>query len=313
MTRYLLNRLAGLIVVLLIVATLVFVIVRVIPGDPALLLLGSDATQTDVDNLRNRLGLDQPLPVQYGLFLGQLAQGDLGQSIFLRKPVLEAIFERAEPTLMLALMAIFIATLIALPVGIMAAVKRGSWFDQAFLALAMFAASIPNFWLGLFLIQFFAVFLGWFPVSGYGGPDADFFERMRHLVVPSITLGIINSALIARFTRASILEVLSDDYVRTARAKGAAESRVILKHVLKNALIPIVTIIGLTIGVLISGAVVVETVFGLPGIGNLVVSAVLRRDYPVVQGALLVSTFLYVFVNLVIDLLYLIVDPRVRY
>lgn len=313
MLHYLLNRLVGLFVVLLIVATIVFVIVRIMPGDPAILLLGSDATDADIASLRARLGLDQSLFVQYFLFLGQIAQGDLGQSIFLQKPVLTAIVERAEPTLLLALMAILIATTIALPLGILAAVWRGSMFDQLFLGIAMFTASIPNFWLGLLFIQFFAVFLGWFPVSGYGPPGADFLERAQHLFVPALTIGLINSALIARFTRASVLDVLSDDYVRTARAKGMSEYRVILKHVLKNALIPIVTIIGLTTGILISGAIVVETVFGLPGIGNLVVSAVLRRDYPLIQGTLLISTFLYVFVNLTIDLLYLMVDPRVRY
>lgn len=313
MLRYILNRLVGLFAVLLIVATIVFIIIRVMPGDPAILLLGSDASAEDVANLRSRLGLDRPLLVQYLIFLGQLAQGDLGQSIFMQKPVLAAIAERAEPTLLLALMAIVIATAIALPLGILAAVWRGSAFDQLFLGIAMFTASIPNFWLGLIFIQFFAVYLGWFPVSGYGPPNASTFERLHYLVIPALTIGIINSALIARFTRASVLDVLNDDYVRTARAKGVPERRVILKHVLKNALIPIVTIIGLTTGVLISGAVVVETVFGLPGIGNLVVSAVLRRDYPLIQGALIVSTFLYVFVNIAIDFLYLLVDPRVRY
>jgi peptide/nickel transport system permease protein len=313
MLRYLVNRLLGVFAVLLIVATIVFVVIRVMPGDPAVLMLGPDAAESEVQALRDRLGLNRSIAVQYATFLGDLARGDLGQSIFLHKPVLAAIGDRAQPTLLLAFLAVIIASAIALPIGILAAVWRGSVFDQVVLGGAMFAASIPNFWLGLLLIQFLAVYLGWFPVSGYGPPDAGFFDRLHHLVLPALAIGVINSALIARFTRAAVLEVLNDDYVRTARAKGLAESKVILKHVLRNAMIPILTIIGLTTGVLISGAVIVETVFGIPGIGNLVVSAVLRRDYPVIQGALLVSTFAYVFVNMLIDLLYLLVDPRVRY
>ena len=263
--------------------------------------------------LRAQLGLDQPLVLQYVYYLGNLLKGDLGQSIFLNQPVLSALGDRAEPTFFLTLFSIIIACAVALPVGIYAAYRRGSLVDQAATTLAMFAASIPSFWLGLLLIQFFAVRQGWFPVSGYGGPDASFLDRMWHLSLPAIALGLVSSALILRFTRASMLDVLGDDYVRTARAKGLDERRVVLKHALKNALIPILTVIGLTMAVLISGAVVTETVFGLPGVGNLVVSAVLRRDYPVIQGALLVIAALYVLINFAIDMLYLLVDPRVRY
>jgi peptide/nickel transport system permease protein len=194
----------------------------------------------------------------------------------------------------------------------LSAVKRGTLFDQIVVTLTMVAASVPSFWLCLILIQVFAVGQGWFPASGYGGPDTSFLDRLHHLVLPAVALGVVNSALITRFTRAAMLDVLGDDYVRTARAKGAGEGRVILKHALKNALIPIITVIGLSIALLVAGAVVTETVFGLPGIGNLVVSAVLRRDYPVIQGTLLVVAAIYVLINFIVDMLYILVDPRVR-
>ncbi|MBP1873499.1 peptide/nickel transport system permease protein [Ensifer adhaerens] len=313
MIRYILQRLFGMIVVMALVVTIVFVIVRVTPGDPAAVMLGPEATQQDIAELRTKLGLDQSLGLQYVYYIGQLLQGDLGQSIFLNQPVTSALAERAEPTFFLTLFSILIASGIALPIGIYAAYRRGSFVDQAATTLAMLAASIPSFWLGLILIQFLAVRLGWFPVSGYGGPGSSFMERMYHLALPAIALGVVSSALILRFTRASMLDVLGDDFIRTARAKGLGERRVVMKHALKNALIPILTIVGLTAAVLISGAVVTETVFGLPGVGNLVVSAVLRRDYPVIQGALLVIAALYVLINFAIDMLYLLVDPRVRY
>jgi len=311
--RYLLNRLVGLVAVMFIVATIVFVILRITPGDPAAVMLGPEASQQDIDALRARLGLDRPLPVQYLGWLGQLARGDLGQSIFLGKPVLAALADRAEPTFWLTLMSLAIAAAIALPVGILSAVRRGTALDQSVLTFSMFTSSVPSFWLGLVLMQVFSVKLGWLPVAGYGGPDASIGTRLSHLILPAVVLGLVNSALITRFIRASMLDVLRDDYVRTARAKGLPERRVILKHAVRNALIPILTVLGLTTALLISGAVVTETVFGLPGVGSLVVSAVLRRDYPVIQGALLVIAALYVLINLFIDLLYLAVDPRVRY
>ena len=313
MIRYIFQRLFGMIVVMFLVVTIVFVIVRVTPGDPAAVMLGPDATSQDIADLRTQLGLDRSLGVQYLYYMGQLLRGDLGQSIFLNMPVTSALLDRAEPTFFLTLFSLLIASAIALPIGIYAAYRRGSIFDQAATALAMLAASIPSFWLGLIMMQVFAVRFDLFPVSGYGGPGSTFAERMYHLVLPAFALGIVSSALVLRFTRASMLDVLGDDYIRTARAKGLIERRVILKHALKNALIPILTVIGLTAAVLVSGAVVTETVFGLPGIGNLVVSAVLRRDYPVIQGALLVIAALYVLINFAIDMLYLLVDPRVRY
>ncbi|WP_162559461.1 ABC transporter permease [Microvirga sp. 17 mud 1-3] len=313
MGRYVLQRLLGMLVVMFVVVTIVFIIVRIAPGDPAAVMLGPDATPQDIAALRARLGLDRPLFVQYVFFLAQLIRGDLGESIFLNQPVLSALAERAEPTFFLTLFSILIAAVIAIPIGVLSAYKRGSLFDQTATTLAMLAASIPSFWLGLLLIQFFAVRFSLFPVSGYGGPGASFATRLSHLVLPAFALGVVSSALILRFTRASMLDVLSDDYVRTARSKGMGEFRVVMKHAFKNALIPVLTVIGLTAALLVSGAVVTETVFSLPGVGSLVVSAVLRRDYPIIQGALLIIAALYVLINFLIDMLYLAVDPRVRY
>ena len=313
MTRYFASRFAGMVVVMLLVATLVFFITRLAPGDPAAVMLGEQATAADIAQLRATYGLDKPLPLQFFYWLKELAHGNLGQSIFLQRPVTQALWERAEPTLFLTLFSIAIATLIGVPCGIVSAVWRGKVVDQVFSGFAMLGASIPSFWFGLILMQIFAVALGWFPVAGYGDPGVPLADRLQHLVLPALVLGIVNSALILRFTRASMLDVLGEDHIRTARAKGAGEPRVILHHALRNALIPVITVLGLTFALLIGGAIVTETVFGLPGIGNLVVSAVLRRDYPVIQGALLVIAGLYVLINLAIDLLYLVIDPRVTY
>jgi len=313
MTRYLLSRLGGMLVVMGIVAVLVFILTRAASGDPIAVLLGDQATAADIARVQKVYGLDQPLPVQFALWLKELAHGNLGESIFLQRPVTQALWERAEPTALLSLLAIVIATLIGVPCGIVSAVYRGKMVDQVLTGFAMLGASIPSFWFGLVLMQMFAVSLGWFPVSGYGGPGASLASRIWCLVLPAVVLGTLNSALIIRFTRASMLDVLGEDYVRTARAKGLGEDRVVLKHALRNALVPIVTVIGLTVALLIGGAVVTETVFGLPGVGNLVVSAVIRRDYPVIQGALLVVAMIYVVINFLIDLLYTVLDPRVHY
>jgi peptide/nickel transport system permease protein len=301
-----------MLVVLAIVAVLVFVLTRAASGDPVSVLLGDQATATDIARVQREYGLDKPLPVQFGYWLREVLQGNLGQSIFLQRPVTQALAERAEPTTLLSLMAVAIAALIGLPCGIVSAVFRGKAIDQFFTGIAMLGASIPSFWFGIVLIQIFAVSLGWFPVSGYGEPGASLAARIWCLVLPATVLGLLNSALIIRFTRASMLDVLGEDYVRTARAKGLSENVVVLKHALRNALVPIVTVIGLTVALLIGGAVVTETVFGLPGVGNLVVSAVLRRDYPVIQGALLAVAAIYALINLAIDVIYTLVDPRVR-
>lgn len=313
MTHYLIRRFMGMVVVTFLVLTIAFVLVRLAPGDPAALMLGPDATPQDVMDLRASLGLDQPIFVQYLTFVANAAQGDLGRSLFFDNSVISVLAARAEPTVFLSLFSLIFALVIATPIGIYAAYRRGSALDQSAVTTAMLAASVPSFLTGLIFQRYLATELGWFPASGYGGPDAGFLDRMWHLVLPSITLGIVNSALILRFTRASMLDILSEDYVRTARAKGMSERRVVLRHALKNAGIPIITVVGLTFALLVAGAVVTERVFNLPGLGSLVVNAVLRRDYPVIQGTLIVVAILYVFINLLTDLLYLVIDKRVRY
>jgi peptide/nickel transport system permease protein len=310
--HFLLKRLGGAVVVLALVAVLVFALTRLASGDPVALLLGDQATAEDIAHARTQYGLDKPLPTQFALWVGELLQGNLGQSLFLQRPVAQALMERAEPTLFLALFAVAIAAAIGIPSGMAAAIWRGSAADQAVSSVAMLGASVPSFWLGLILIQLFAVKLGWFPASGYGDPTAGFADRLHHLILPALVLGLLNSALIIRFTRASMLDILGEDYVRTARAKGLPERVIMVKHVLRNALVPIVTVLGLTLALMIGGTVVTETVFNLPGVGNLVVRAVLRRDYPVIQGTLLVIAAIYVFINLAIDFLYTLVDPRIR-
>ena len=313
MSYYLIRRLAGMLGVILMVLTIAFVIVRLAPGDPASFMLGPESTAEDAAHLRERLGLDRQIFLQYLAFTTAAFQGDLGTSIFFNQPVTQVLAARAEPTVFLALFSLIIALVIATPIGVYAAYRRGSVLDQTAISMAMLAASVPSFWTGLMFQRYLATELGWFPAAGYGGPDADFLERMRHLILPSIVLGIVNSALILRFTRASMLDILGEDYIRTARSKGMGERRVVLRHALKNAAIPIITVIGLTFALLVSGAVVTERVFNIPGMGNLVVSAVLRRDYPVIQGTLIVVATLYVVINLITDLLYLLVDKRVKY
>lgn len=313
MARYLLRRFTGMLVVVLLVLTIAFIIVRVAPGDPAALMLGPEATAQDAAELRALYGLDRPILVQYLGFLADAARGDLGRSLFFNQPVTTVLAARAEPTILLALFSLFFSMLIAIPIGIYAAYRRGSLFDQSMISAAMLAASVPSFWTGLMAQRWLATEYGWFPVSGYGGPDSSLLERMQFLILPALVLGIVNSALILRFTRASMLDVLGEDYIRTARSKGMGERRVVLRHALRNAGIPIITVIGLTFALLVSGAVVTERVFNIPGLGNLVVNAVLRRDYPLIQGTLIVVAVLYVVINLITDLLYLLVDKRVRY
>ena len=296
-----------------IVLTLVFIIVRLAPGDPATLMLGPDATAQEAVELREDMGFNRPIIIQYADFISKVVQGDLGKSIFFNQPVLSILAERAEPSILLTLFSLGIAISIALPFGIASAYYRGTLLDQSSLTSAMLIASIPSFWTGLILQQYLGTELGWFPVSGYGGPGASFGERAYHLLLPSLVLGIVNSALILRFTRASMLDVLTEDYVRTARSKGLSEMNVVLRQAFKNTLIPLATVIGLTFALLRSGAVVTERVFNLPGIGSLVVGSVLRRDYPMIQGTLIVVSGVYVLVNFLIDMIYLWIDPRVKY
>lgn len=311
--RTLLGRLGGMLAVLSLVSVLVFLLTRLAAGDPIAVLLGDQASLEDIAQARQRYGLDQPLTSQFILWLGEVLTGNLGQSIFLQMPVTQVLWDRVEPTAWLAFLSVSLAMLIGVPCGIVSAVWRGRWIDQCVSTLAMLGASMPSFWMGLMVIQLLAVGAGWFPVSGYGDPGASWAMRIHHLMLPALVLGTLNSALIIRFTRASMLDILSEDYIRTARSKGLSESVVVLKHALLNALVPILTVLGLTLALMIGGAVVTETVFNLPGLGNLVVRAVLRRDYPVIQGALLAIAGVYVIINFVIDVLYVFVDPRVRH
>jgi peptide/nickel transport system permease protein len=298
---------------MLVVAVLVFLIARFTPGDPIRVLLGEDARPEQVQALRQLHGLDAPLPVQFGLWITRALRGDLGRSLFNRLPVTRTIWQHVGPTVMLSLLALGVALAIGIPIGIASAVYRNSWLDQASLTLVMLGAAVPSFWLGLTLIVVFAVNLGWLPSSGFRPPEEGLWRSLRYLFLPAIALGVPNSALIIRFVRGSLLDVIATDYVRTARAKGLAERAVIFRHALRNALVPILTVVGLTFAALMGGAVVTETVFSIPGIGQLVVQSVLRRDYPVIQGVTLIVAASYVLINLLVDVLYLVVDPRVKY
>ena len=313
MKTYVLRRLLALVPVAIVVATVSFVLIHLAPGDPAAIIAGPDAPAEDVAQLRRTLGLEEPLHVQLVRWYGRLATGDLGQSIFLRKPVLDAILDRAEPTLLLTLSAIFVATLIGVPAGVLSARYHNTATDQTFMMLALLGISIPNFLLGLIFVLVFGVWLGWFPVAGYSPLEDGWLGTVRSLVLPAFALGLVQSALIARIARSSMLDVLREQYITTGRAKGLGERLVVYKHALRNALVPTITVIGISFAVLISGAVVVETVFNIPGLGRLVVSAVSRRDYPVVQGVVLVIAGVYMLVNLLVDLSYLVIDPRVKY
>lgn len=310
---YVARRLTTLVPVALVVATVSFVLIHLAPGDPASLIAGPDATADDIARLRHHLGLDRPLGVQLVAWYGRLLRGDLGDSIFLRKPVVEAILDRAEPTLLLTGLASLIAMALGVPLGIVAARYRDSLADRACMVLALVGISIPNFLAGLLMILVFSVWLGWFPVAGYAPLEYGWLGTLRSLTLPALALGFVQSALIARITRSAMLDVLGEPFITTGRAKGLGERTVTLKHALRNATVPIVTVIGISVALLIGGAVVVETVFNIPGLGRLVISAVLRRDYPVIQGVVLLTAAIYMLVNLVVDLSYVVLDPRVRY
>ncbi|HTL03113.1 MAG TPA: nickel ABC transporter permease [Vicinamibacterales bacterium] len=304
MLRYLIRRLLLTIPVLLGVATLVFALIHFIPGDPAQAILGEGATQEEVAQLRARLGLDRPLLVQYGTFLRGAAHGDLGRSLRNGEPVTSQILLRMPATAQLALASMAVAILVALPLGIIAAVWKGTWIDHGAMTLSLVGISIPNFWLGPLMAIVFAVQLGWLPVGGRG--------TLAHLVLPSITLGAALAAILARMTRASLLEELGEPYVLAARAKGVSRTRAVLHHAFRNSLIPIVTILGLQFGVVLTGAVITETIFAWPGIGRLLIQSIGFRDYPTVQGCVLLIAVTYVGVNLITDLTYGFLDPRIR-
>jgi peptide/nickel transport system permease protein len=310
---YLLRRVLAVVPVMLVVATVTFVLLHLAPGDPASVIAGPDATPDSVERLRRQLGLDEPLPAQLLHWYGRLLRGDLGDSIFLRRPVTEAIVERLEPTLLLTSWATLIAVLIGVPAGIVSARYHNSAVDQSFMGLALIGLSVPNFLLGLVMILVFGVWLRWLPVAGYVSLDLGLWDNLRSLLMPSISLGLVQSALIARITRSSMLDVLREQYILASRAKGLAERAVVYKHALKNAIIPTLTVIGITFAILVGGAVVIETVFNIPGLGRLIISAVLRRDYPVIQGVVLIIAVTYTLINLLVDLVYLTLDPRIRY
>lgn len=313
MRSFLIRRLFSLIPILLVVGVVSFTLIHLIPGDPAAVILGSDATDDQVRALRQAMGLDQPLPVQMGRWFGRLLVGDLGQSLYMRMPVGEAILERIEPTGMLSLFALVIAVGMGVPFGVWAAARHNTVIDHGLMVIALAGLSIPSFWLGLGMILLFAVKLGILPSSGYVPLSENPLATVKYLLMPAFSLGFSNSAIIARLTRSSMLDVLRQDFIRTARSKGLTERVVIYRHALRNAMIPTLTVIGLVVAGLAGGAVVTETVFTLPGAGRLTVQSVLRRDYPVIQGAVLFSALVYVVVNLVIDMVYAWVDPRVRY
>jgi len=303
--RYAAKRVLLAFPVLLGVSGVVFVAIRLIPGDPAQIMAGQAATEEVVRQIRQSLGLDQPVPVQYLYFLRNVLRGDLGRSLFNGVPVVEELGQRFPRTVRLAVASMAVASLIGIPAGILAATRRLTWVDTLVMLVALVGVSMPVFWLGLNFILVFSVRLQWLPAFGYG--------TWRHLVLPSVTLGAASAAVVARMTRSAMLEVLGQDYIRTARAKGLAERVVVHRHALRNALIPVVTILGLQLGTLLSGAVLTETVFAWPGIGRLLVEAVLARDYPVIQGTTLLIATTFVALNLTVDLLYALLDPRIRY
>ena len=313
MTAYLIRRVLAVVPVMFIVVTIVFLLIHLIPGDPVSVILGPDATPAQMDATRTQLGLDRPLHEQLLAFYARVLQGDLGRSYFLNRPVTQALWERAEPTALLTISALLVAVCIGVPAGLIAGASPGSAWDRVLMFGALLGVCIPGFWLSLNFIYLFAVKLGWLPAGGYASVFTDPWAALRFMVLPAVSLGFNQSALIARIARSCMLEVLQQDYIRTARAKGLSEGVVVVGHAFRNAMVPVVTVIGITTAILIGGAVVTEIVFNIPGLGRLIISAILRRDYPVVQGVVLVTAAAYVMVNLVVDVLYVFIDPRIRY
>ncbi|MFC0410906.1 ABC transporter permease [Roseomonas elaeocarpi] len=313
MLSYIIRRILATIPVMVIVALFVFSLLYFAPGDPAAVIAGDQATPADVERIRATLGLDRPFLVRFGEWAWHIIQGDLGTSIFTNLPVSTMIAQRIEPTLSLMVLTLLIAVVIAVPMGVVAAWKSGSWVDRLVMAFAVLGFSVPVFVVGYILAYFFALRFGWVPVQGYTPIANGVWPWFKNLILPAVALGSAYIALIARITRATMMEVLQQDYVRTARAKGVGQRGILFLHALKNAAVPIVTVIGLGIALLIGGAVVTESVFAIPGLGRLTVDAILRRDYPIIQGVVLLFSFTYVIVNLCIDLLYTLFDPRIRY
>jgi peptide/nickel transport system permease protein len=313
MLAYIAKRLLATIPVMAVVAIFVFAMLRMTPGDPASIIAGAAATTQDVDAIRARLGLDRPLLAQFFVWIGNMATGDFGESFFFKKQVAELVADRIEPTLMLSLTTMILSIVIAVPLGVIAAYRQGTWIDRIVMGFSVLGFSVPVFVIGYLLIYVFAIELNWLPVQGYQRLSEGVGGCLLRLILPSITLSVIYIALIARITRTSVLEVLGEDYIRTARAKGLNNYTVLMHHALRNAAVPIVTVIGIGIALLIGGVVVTESVFSIPGLGRLTVDAVLARDYPTVQAVILLFSFVYVLVNLLVDLAYTGLDPRIRY
>jgi len=313
MLGYIVRRVLSTIPVMAFVALFVFSLLYIAPGDPAAVIAGEQASPEDVEKIRQSLGLDRPFLVRFAEWSSNVLQGDLGTSMFTGLPVTELIAQRIEPTLSLMIVTILMAVAIAVPIGVVAAWKAGTWIDRLIMAFSVLGFSVPVFVVGYLLAYYFALELDWLPVQGYTPISDGFWPWLENLILPAIALGFIYIALIARITRATMLEVLSQDYIRTARAKGVSQSGVLFLHALKNAAVPIVTVIGIGVALLIGGAVVTESVFAIPGLGRLTIDAIVRRDYPLIQGLVLMFSFAYVLVNLAIDLVYTLLDPRIRY
>jgi peptide/nickel transport system permease protein len=313
MLAYIIRRILATIPVMAVVALFVFSLLYIAPGDPAAVIAGDQATPADVERIRQGLGLDRPFVIRFGEWVWQILHADLGTSIFTNLPVAAMIAQRIEPTLSLMAVTLVLAVSIAVPIGVVAAWKADTIIDRAIMAFAVLGFSVPVFVIGYLLAYVFALKLDWLPVQGYTPLSEGVWPWLENLILPAVALGCVYVALIARITRAAMLEVLQQDYIRTARAKGMGQTTIMFVHALKNAAVPIVTVIGIGIALLIGGAVVTETVFAIPGVGRLTVDAILRRDYPVIQGIVLLFSFVYVFINLLIDLLYTVLDPRIRY
>jgi peptide/nickel transport system permease protein len=310
---YLLKRLMAAIPVLFVVSVMVFLFLRMIPGDPATAMLGRDASVQEIEAVRLKMGLDRPLPVQYATWLGKALHGDLGLSVISGRSISRSILERLPHTMALAFLAIAIAIAIAIPSGVIAAVKQNTFTDRAVMLFSLLGVSLPSFWVGILFIIFFSVQLRWFPSSGYVSIYENVFQGLRYLLLPAVSLALVMAAVSARMARSAMLEVLRQDYIRTARAKGLGRWAVVVRHGLKNAMIPVITVIGLDFGWLLGGTVVIETVFGIPGMGRLVVYSILNRDYPVVQGVILYMAIIYMLVNLLVDFIVTLMNPRIRY
>lgn len=313
MIQYTLRRLAATVPVMLVVAALVFLMLRLTPGDPAAIIAGDNATPQQLLEIRQKLGLEEPVVTQYFVWLGQIVTGNFGDSFFFKKTVWDLISDRIEPTLSLSVVTILLAVTVAIPLGAIAAYRQGTIVDRVVMSVSVLGFSIPVFVIGYLLVYVFAIELKWLPVQGYQRIAGGIGPWFKSLVLPAITLSVIYIALIARMTRTSMLEVLSEDYIRTARAKGQTEAKVLFGHALKNAAVPIVTVVGLGVALLIGGVVVTESVFSIPGLGRLTVDAVLARDFPVIQAIILLFAFVYVLINLIVDLSYTIFDPRITH